>query len=96
MMAIQTNLELPGAVIEAPALLASLSETRLTTAGLNDREVDALTWAARGKTSFEIACILGLSKRTIDFHVDNARAKLGAATRIEAVTKAALRRLIDP
>src|SRR5271169_4163753 len=63
---------------------------------LNDREVEALTWVARGKTSAEIAQILGLSKRTIDFHIDNARSKLGAATRVEAAIKAATGRLIEP
>jgi DNA-binding response OmpR family regulator len=63
---------------------------------LNDREVETLTWAARGKTSAEIAQILGLSKRTVDFHIDNARAKLGAATRVEAAIKAATGRLIEP
>jgi DNA-binding response OmpR family regulator len=63
---------------------------------LNDREVETLTWAARGKTSAEIARILGLSKRTIDFHIDNARTKLGAATRVEAAIKAATGRLIEP
>ena len=64
--------------------------------GLNDREVEALTWAARGKTSAEIATIVGLTKRTVDFHIDNARAKLGVATRTEAVLKAATGRLIEP
>jgi DNA-binding NarL/FixJ family response regulator len=63
---------------------------------LNEREVEVLTWVARGKTSAEIAQILGLTKRTIDFHTDNARAKLGAATRTEAAIKAATGRLIDP
>jgi DNA-binding response OmpR family regulator len=63
---------------------------------LNDREVETLTWAARGKTSAEIAEILGISKRTVDFHVDNARTKLGAPTRTAAVIKAAAGRLIEP
>jgi DNA-binding response OmpR family regulator len=63
---------------------------------LNDREVETLTWAARGKTSAEIAQILDLSKRTVDFHIDNARVKLGAATRVEAAIKAATGRLIEP
>jgi DNA-binding response OmpR family regulator len=66
------------------------------TIDLNDREVEVLTWAARGKTSAEIAKILGLTKRTVDFHIDNAREKLGAATRTEAVIKAATGRLIQP
>jgi DNA-binding CsgD family transcriptional regulator len=63
---------------------------------LNVREVEALTWAARGKTSAEIAQILNLTKRTVDFHIDNARDKLGAATRIQAAIKATSRRLIEP
>jgi DNA-binding NarL/FixJ family response regulator len=63
---------------------------------MTDREVELLTWAARGKTSAEIAIIVGLAKRTIDFHLDNARIKLGATTRIEAAIKAATSRLIHP
>jgi DNA-binding NarL/FixJ family response regulator len=63
---------------------------------LNDREVEALTWVARGKTSAQIADLLGLSKRTVDFHLDNARIKLDAATRTQAAIKAALGKLIEP
>jgi DNA-binding response OmpR family regulator len=66
------------------------------TTQLSDREAATLTWAARGKTSSEIAQILGLSKRTVDFHIDNARKKLGVATRTEAAIKAAAGRLIEP
>lgn len=80
------------------ARLAGVARTGLwpKTVALNDREVDVLTWAARGKTSAEIAKIMELTKRTVDFHIDNARTKLGAATRTEAVLKAATGRLIDP
>ena len=63
---------------------------------LSQRELDVLTWSARGKTSDEIAGILDLSKRTVDFHMDNARAKLGVATRIQAVVKAISGKLIEP
>jgi DNA-binding NarL/FixJ family response regulator len=63
---------------------------------LNDREIEALTWVARGKTSAEVAGLIGLSKRTVDFHLDNARLKLGAATRTEAAIKAAIGKLIEP
>jgi DNA-binding CsgD family transcriptional regulator len=55
-----------------------------------------LTWVARGKTSAEIAQILSLTKHTIDFHTDNARGKLGAATRTGAAIKAASGKLIEP
>jgi DNA-binding NarL/FixJ family response regulator len=63
---------------------------------LNDREIETLTWVARGKTSSEIARILRLAKRTVDFHLDNAREKLGAATRTQAAIKAAIDRMIVP
>ena len=78
--------------------LAGVARTSLwpKAVDLNDREVEVLTWVARGKTSVEIAQILGLTKRTIDFHIDNARGKLGAATRSEAVIKATTGRLIEP
>jgi len=58
--------------------------------------VETLTWAARGKTSAEIAKLLDLSKRTVDFHIENARTKLGVSTRIQAAVKAATGRLIEP
>jgi DNA-binding response OmpR family regulator len=66
------------------------------TVDLTDREAEALTWAARGKTSSEIATILGLTKRTVDFHIDNARLKLNASTRMHAAVKAAAGGLIEP
>jgi DNA-binding CsgD family transcriptional regulator len=51
-------------------------------AKLNDREIEVLTLAAGGKTSAEIARKLRLSKRTVDFHIDNARIKLRAAIKL--------------
>jgi DNA-binding response OmpR family regulator len=62
---------------------------------LRERELEALTWAARGKTFWEIGEILGLSKRTVEFHLDNARRKLGVATRTQALIKAAAGHLIQ-
>jgi DNA-binding response OmpR family regulator len=64
--------------------------------GLREREVETLTWAARGKTFAEIGTILGLSKRTVEFHLENARRKLGVATRTQALIKAANGHLIRP
>jgi DNA-binding NarL/FixJ family response regulator len=63
---------------------------------LNDREIEILTWVARGKTSHQIARKLRMSKRTVDFHIDNARVKLGAQTRAAAAIKAAIGGLIEP
>ena len=68
---------------------ASVEEVRLT-----DRERDILGWVAEGKSDWEIAMILGLAESTVRFHVDNARKKLGAVNRAQAVARlAAARRL---
>jgi DNA-binding NarL/FixJ family response regulator len=63
---------------------------------LNEREIECLTWSARGKTSPEIAQIVNISKRTVNFHIENACRKLNVATRTEAVVKSTSGRLIDP
>ena len=90
------DFDLLDAIIRARLARVARSELWPRNVGLNDREIETLTWAARGKTSAEIAKILDLTKRTVDFHIDNARGKLGAATRTEAVLKAATGRLIEP
>lgn len=63
---------------------------------LSEREAAALTWSARGKSSADIAVLLGVSERTVNFHIENAVRKLGVATRIQAAVKAALKGLIRP
>lgn len=89
------DFEMLAAIIAARLNGVARSALWPKTVELNDREIEVLTWVARGKTSGEIAQILGLAKRTIDFYTDSARAKLGAATRTEAAIKAAAGRLID-
>jgi DNA-binding NarL/FixJ family response regulator len=63
---------------------------------LKAREIQILTCVARGDTSIKIAGKLNLSKRTIDFHINNARLKLQARTRAEATVRAVTRGLIKP
>ena len=63
---------------------------------LNDREIETLMWAARGKTSEEIATITSIAERTVNFHLNNAREKLGVATRIQAAVKATIAGIIEP
>jgi DNA-binding response OmpR family regulator len=80
------------------ARLAGVARTKLLSrlVKLNKREIEALTWVARGKTSNEIAQKLRLSKRTVDFHIDNARIKLRSATRTEAAIRATAGGMIKP
>ena len=63
---------------------------------LTDRERETLLWSARGKSSADIGVLIGVSERTVNFHIENAIRKLGVATRIQAAVKAALLGLIDP
>jgi DNA-binding NarL/FixJ family response regulator len=67
------------------------SELRLT-----EREVQVLTWVARGKSSADIATILEISERTVNFHLDNAMRKAGVATRVQAAVKCVMLGLIAP
>ena len=61
---------------------------------LSPREVQCLSWAARGKTMWEIAQILGIGQTSVKTHMDNARRRLGAATIIQAVLEAWKRGLL--
>jgi DNA-binding NarL/FixJ family response regulator len=62
---------------------------------LTGREREVLTWAGRGKTSSEIAAILGLSERTVNFHCDQAMKRLDVINRTQAVAKAVAQGLIN-
>jgi LuxR family quorum sensing-dependent transcriptional regulator len=63
-------------------------QKRRSFSGLTDRELECLKWAADGKSEWEISEILGISEHTADKHLTNARRKLGAATRTQAVANA--------
>lgn len=55
---------------------------------LTDRELDVLKLAAEGLTNRGIGRQLSISDRTVQGHLANIYAKLGVASRTEAVTKA--------
>lgn len=63
---------------------------------LSRREVECLRWLASGKTLFEAATILGISERTMRFHIANARERLGVATTVQAIVAAAFAYGFDP
>jgi DNA-binding CsgD family transcriptional regulator len=60
------------------------------------READCLTWMAAGKTAWEASVILGISERTVRFHLNAAREKLNCLTTTQAVAKAVSQQLISP
>ena len=52
------------------------------------REVECLTWAAAGKSDAEIAMILELSPKTVNYHIEGAKRRMNAASRTHAVASA--------
>ncbi len=65
-----------------------------TSPQLTQREILVLQWTADGKTSWEIAEIIGISERTVNFHINNATEKLNVTNRTAAAVKAALLGLV--
>lgn len=63
---------------------------------LTEREKECLYWAAEGKTAWETAKILKISKRTVVFHLQNASRKLNAANCQNAIARAVVLGLITP
>ncbi len=64
---------------------AAQSHRRLTL-----REVEVLKWSAQGKTAAEVAMILDLKLRTVNFHIGRAIRKMGVSNKTSAVVQAAL------
>ena len=78
---------------QRPAVIVCVTEQGVEDeVHLTGREREALTWVSEGKSDWEIAMILGLSETTVRFHVDNARKKLGAVNRAQAVGRLLLGR----
>jgi LuxR family quorum sensing-dependent transcriptional regulator len=61
---------------------------------LSPREVECLGLAAAGKSEWEISRILGISEHTSEKHLLNAKMKLGAVNRVQAVAEAIRRGFI--
>lgn len=61
---------------------------------LTNREIEVLRWTADAKTASEVAEILNIAERTVNFHISNAMDKLGVCNKIAAAIKAAMLRLL--
>jgi LuxR family quorum-sensing system transcriptional regulator SolR len=57
---------------------------------LSHREIEVLRWTAEGKTSGEIADILRIAERTVNFHLSNAVTKLNASNKTSAAIRASV------
>jgi len=77
----------------ASTVVAALGPRRRP-AALSDRERDVLRLVAGGRSNKQIAHALGITERTVKFHVTSILNKLGADNRAQAVALAARRGLL--
>jgi DNA-binding NarL/FixJ family response regulator len=89
------DFEMLHTVIQNRLRRQSQGPRRRSTYHLTEREREVLTWVGRGKTSSEIAIILGLSERTVNFHCDQAMKRLDVTNRAQAVAKAVSEQLLS-
>lgn len=95
------NLDDKSLIVHAPSLIwlsqiahARLSEYLIPQEGteadfqLTKREKDILRWTAEGKTSNEIAIVMSISDRTVNFHINNIIKKLSVSNKTAAAVKA--------
>ena len=61
---------------------------------LTDREIECLYWISEGKTSDDIAMILGISRNTINNYITSVMRKTATRTRSEAIAWAVRNNLV--
>ena len=66
-----------------------------TVPALTRREGECLGWCAEGKSYWETAVILGISERTVSFHMEAVRGKLNAGSNAHAVAIAVRTGLLE-
>jgi len=62
--------------------------SRFNHPALTKRELEVLNWVKAGKSNWEISAILGISERTVKFHVSSILDKLNTVNRSQAVAAA--------
>jgi DNA-binding CsgD family transcriptional regulator len=76
-------------------LAAHVIDQRILALAAFPRERECMTWLAIGLRYDRIAERLGIARPTVELHLLNARRKLGAKTREQALAKAVALGLLD-
>jgi LuxR family transcriptional regulator len=61
---------------------------------LSEREREVLRWTAEGKTSAEVADILRISERTVNYHINRCIEKLKVNNKLAATVRAAMQGML--
>ena len=83
-------------IFATDAVRQLLEPTRSRKPVLSPRERECLSWAAVGKTSWDISMILGIGHQTVRGYFTSIRAKLDVTTMAHAVSEGIRRREINP
>lgn len=75
---------------------SGMEESSAQEVGLTSRERECLLWLSKGLRNDRIGERLGLAVATVEFHITNARRKLKAKTREEALASAIQLKLVCP
>lgn len=82
-------------LIEASRLLGDVALVRMSclqaahkpahrTAQLTERQLEILAWVARGKSNRDIAAIMGVTERSVTYHMSEVLRRLGVSSRTQA------------
>ena len=71
-----------------------LLKSECVTSKLTQREIETMRWTAEGKTSCDIAIILGISESTVKFHISNVIIKLDCTNKTAASVRLILLELL--
>ena len=77
------------------AVLHRLENIFRSNSPLTPKETEVLKWITQGKSTWDISVIMGISERTVRFHVSNILQKLDAVTRSHAVAIALEQGIVD-
>lgn len=84
-----------GAIVALGRLTRHAREASDVTGSLTRRELEILRFLARGFSMKQVALRLGVSPRTVESHITKLYRKLGARTRVQALSRAASLGLVD-
>ena len=85
----QAMLVLPALCLEAHATWVRVAPSPVgPVPKLKDQEIETLNWLSHGKSTEDIAQIMGITERTVNYHVMRIKEKLGVETRAHAVANA--------
>jgi DNA-binding NarL/FixJ family response regulator len=87
--------EFEGTLIPGAGGVTEPSDVTASRPDLTARQLEILSFIARGRSNKEIGLLLGISERTVKFHVAALFKRLNAVSRTEALVVALRLRLIE-